>query len=191
MTIGDKSTFAIESEISQSYARLSFRAIGYFVLHINGIRYGVCAPDATLLACSFDEVQRRIADRGKHVAIFSNEPDPGKVADAFRDTVYAPKRQNIQYFGIPQTGFEAVIQANHIIWAPDGDQAFDDGSYVLQFDIANRVRLIAFKVLEDRGCYDPLTLTDISLESGLFYNILKRWLTAFDVEWASKPKLLD
>ena len=32
-----------------------------------------------------------------------------------------------------------------LVSAPDGDEAFDDGSYVLQFDVGDRVRLIAFK----------------------------------------------
>jgi hypothetical protein len=191
MTIGDKSKFAIESEISQAYARLSFRAIGYFNIHINGIRYGVCAQDATLLACSFDEVQRRVANRGRHLAPFSSDADAGGIISAFREAIYTPERKDFQYSGIVLADFNAIFEANHIVWAPDGDQAFDDGSYVLQFDVADRVRLIAFKVLEHGGRYDPLTLADVWLEGHCFYSVLSKWLSAFELEWTTMPKVVE
>jgi hypothetical protein len=56
MLIGDPRSFAVESEISRAYLRLSSRALGYFVIHINGKSYGVKTADATMLAGSFDEV---------------------------------------------------------------------------------------------------------------------------------------
>ena len=45
------------------------------------------------------------------------------------------------------------------MWAPDGDEPFDDASYVLQFDVKDRVRLIAFKSSEGY-LHDPATLSD-------------------------------
>jgi hypothetical protein len=41
--------------------------------------------------------------------------------------------------------FTKTLHSNSLVWAPDGDEAFDDSSNVLQFDIADPVRLIAFK----------------------------------------------
>src|SRR5580700_10908121 len=82
--IGDPSVFAIESGITQAYDRLSQRALGFFVIPVGGRRFGVYKPDATMLGCSFDTVQRRIAERGTHTASFANETDGGRIADAFR-----------------------------------------------------------------------------------------------------------
>jgi hypothetical protein len=48
-----------------------------------------------------------------------------------------------------QVGLRDMIYSRHILWAPDGDAAFDDGSYILQFDVDERVRLIAFKGRQD------------------------------------------
>ena len=82
MLVGDPSKFAIESSISIAYEELGARALGFFVIHIGGRRYGVHEPDASWLACSFDEVERRLAERGTHTAPFSSEPDAGKTAPA-------------------------------------------------------------------------------------------------------------
>ena len=187
MMIGNPAVFAIESEISRAYERLSFRALGFFVLHIGGVSYGVRKPEATMLACSFDEVQARMAFRGKHTAPFATEPDGGAIADAFRNAIYSNK-QRASLFGIPLAEFcKFFYMPSNVMWAPDGDEAFDDGSYALQFDVESRVRLIAFK--SDKGYrHDPNTLSDIWLPADDFYNILRKWHDAFEVEWASAPK---
>src|SRR5688572_24732082 len=125
MIIGSPVTFAIESGISRAYAELGARALGYFVLHIAGERYGVHAPDASLLACSLGKVEDRIARRGSHVALFAGEVDGGKIADAFRDAVYAPDQEEKSFFGIPQSEFSDILHTTHTVWAPDGDEAFD------------------------------------------------------------------
>jgi len=187
MIVGDPSVIAIESGIMQAYERLSAYALGFFTIHVGGRRYGIPDPDATLMACSFDEVERRIAERGKHTAPFSCEPDAGKIADAFRDAVYAMEPEE-NHFGIVRSEFTKLFSGpNGVAWAPDGDEAFDDSSYILQFDVEDRVRLIAFQPLED-GSHDPATLRDVWLGSDEFYGILQRWRDAFESEWASLPK---
>lgn len=50
MIVGNPSTFAIESQITRAFERLSFRAPGSFTILVDGFRYGVYEPDATLLA---------------------------------------------------------------------------------------------------------------------------------------------
>jgi hypothetical protein len=62
-----------------AYERLGFLALGFFVIHIGGRCYGVRAQDATMLACSFSKVERRIAERGLHTAPFAAEPELGKL----------------------------------------------------------------------------------------------------------------
>ena len=60
-------TFAIESGISEAYEHPSLRGLGFFQIRLAGIAYGVRSMDATLLACSFDEVAKRVRDRGTHL----------------------------------------------------------------------------------------------------------------------------
>ena len=187
MIIGSPVTFAIESTITRAYAMLGARALGYFVLHIAGERYGVSAPEASLLACSLDEVEARLGRRGTHIAPFAGGVDGGKIADAFRDAVYAPDQEEKSFFGMPQSEFSDLLYAKHTVWVPDGDAAFDDGSYVLHFDVGDQVRLIGFRC-GDGYHHDPKTLRDISLSAAVFYGILDQWRTAFIEEWKNAPK---
>jgi hypothetical protein len=188
LIIENPSVFAIESSIVQAYERLSSRALGFFVVYVGGRCYGRRSPDATMLACSHNEVERRIAQRGSHTASFASE-EAGKIADAFRNAFYAEKHQE-SYFGIPRLAFREMIQSGRIVWAPDGDEAFDDGSYVLQFDLRERVRLIAFKCGQSY-VHDAATLTDVWLPADDFYSALQRWHNAFEAEWTSMPKKSD
>ena len=142
-----------------------------------------------MLACSFDEVGKRIAERGTHTAAFSTEADARRISDAFREAVYADEQKE-SYLGIPLKHFTAMIRAGRLDWAPDGDEAFDDGSYVLQFDVGSRVRLIAFT--STRDCrYDSDTLRDVWLAADDFYAVLQQWYDAFHAEWESVPKSDD
>ena len=194
MIVGDPNTFAIESDFTQVYERLSFRALGFFVLHIGGRRYGLYEPEATLLACSFDEVNQRIARRGTHTAPFAEEPNAGGIADALRYSVFGDAEDEEIVYGIPRSQFvEFFYSKSHIEWAPDGDQAFDDGSRVLHFDVQDRVRLIAYglKPWKDDFCHDPDTLKDVWLNADEFYGILQRWHDTFEAEWKISPKILQ
>lgn len=78
--------------------------------------------------------------------------------------------------------------SNRIMWVPDGDEAFDDGSYILQFDVQDQVRLIAFRSGQD-CLYDSPSLTEMWLALDHFYDVLERWRTFFEAEWASLPKV--
>ena len=187
MIVGDPSSFAIESSITSAYDRLSFRALGYFVIHVGGHRYGVCKPDASMLANSFEEVGSRIAGRGKHTAPFASE-DAGQIAEGFRNAIFADE-QATSYFGLPVHEFSEFFfeRSSAIQWAPDGDEAFDDGSYVLQFDVQDRVRLIAFRS-DESYLHVPSTLRDVWLPADEFYDVLQRWHGAFEREWNAMPK---
>jgi hypothetical protein len=69
--------------MTEAYERLSLRGLGSFVIHVAGRSYGVNQPYATMLACSFDEVDRRLADRGSHVPSFPIDASAGEIAHAF------------------------------------------------------------------------------------------------------------
>jgi len=185
--IGNKSNFAIEFGITKAYAELGLFALGFFTIHLSDIRYGVYEPDTTALGCSFDEVRERFLHRGKHIAPFATEPDAHKIAVAFSDAIYAPDQENEEFFGLSLESFSKLFYSNKLMWAPDGDEAFDDGSYILHFDLGNQVRLIGFK--RDQGHYhDPLTLTDIYLEADEFYKILQTCAEAIEEEWKAALK---
>jgi hypothetical protein len=142
-----------------------------------------------MLACSYGEVERRINMRGSHTAPFATESEGTKIAEAFRNAIYA-ENQREAYFGIPLVEFRDTFHSKRIMWAPDGDEAFDDGSYVLQFDVGDRVRLIAFK--SSQGYLpDPATLSDVWLAADDFYSVLQRWRDAFEAEWELAPKASD
>jgi len=186
MIIGDPSNFAIESSITEAYERLSLRALGFFVIHVGGFSYGKRSADSTMLACSFDEVGGRIAMRGSHTMPFAAEAGAEHIAGAFRNAMYGEEPQD-SYFGIPLLQFREMIHSKRIVWAPDGDEAFDDGSYVLHFDVEDHVRLIAFKSTP-YGPYDPSTIRDVRLAADDFYSLLREWQYAFENEWAKLPK---
>src|SRR5688572_5916848 len=135
LLIGDKNQFAIQSRIAQAYERLNFRALGHFLIYLNARRFGVDAPDATMLACSFEMTERRLRNRGRHVAPFANAT-AAEIATAYRHAIYSPEATNENiYFDLPRSEFINVINGRQLQWAPDGDEAFDDGSYILQFDV--------------------------------------------------------
>jgi hypothetical protein len=189
MIIGDPKICAIESGVVKAYERLSLRALGFFLIHVGGQSYGVYKPDASMLACSFDEVERRIMHRGVHTAPFVAESSPKRIVDAFCSALFA-EEPGEGYFGIPLVEFRKLFskESNDLVWAPDGDEAFDDGSYVLQFDVEDRVRIIAFKCAEG-PLYDPKSLSDIWLNADKFYSILTDWRNAFEAEWETTPKV--
>jgi hypothetical protein len=182
MIIGQPAQFAIESSISKACEDLSIRAIGSFVIHLGGCHYGRDAPNSTAMACSFDEVGRRITRRGTHTAPFSAAPDAGLIADSVRNAIYAEEARE-SYFSLSAKDFSDLIYSNHILWAPDGDEAFDDGSYVLQFDHEVSVRLVGFKSAGFCS-YDPRTLRDVWIDQDTFYGLLQQWHLAFEREWA-------
>jgi immunity protein 42 of polymorphic toxin system len=187
MIVGDPNTFAIESEISVAYERLSQLALGFFALHVGGRCYGVRDWDATMLACSLDGVDVRIKDRGAHAAGAIADGAAEVVAKAFSRAIYMEHDPNEIFFGMQSHTFSDLIHSSKIMWAPDGDEAFDDSSYVLQFDIERDVRLIAFSRASD-DCLDVGSLRDVWLPQEDFYRILQQWHEAFVAEWTSLAK---
>lgn len=84
----------------------------------------------------------------------------------------------------------STFRSGRIVWAPDGDEAFDDSSYVLQFDIDDQVRLVAFKA-QHSDLFDRNTLCEVVLGADEFYGILAQWRDAFLSDWNAMPKLPD
>lgn len=187
MIVGNPTTFAIESEISIAYSELGLRGLGYFLIYVDGYSYGVREQDATMLACSFDEVERRIAGRGLHLAKFSDTAPASFVANAVVDAIYSDSELET-IMGEPREAFTNSIHRAHVLWAPDGDEAFDDGSIIIQIDYGESVRIIGFRMGEN---YRPEegTLRSVVLDADAFYQVLIDWRSDFLRTWANTPKV--
>ncbi len=186
MTIGDERVLAIESYIEQAYSNhLSLRALGYFVIYVNGCCFGRKLKDSSYLACSLDEVQRRIRMRGLHQSPFSKIPDAAMIAKAYRFADFSDAPDSDMYFGLTRSSLSAAFSAGELVWAPDGDSAFDDGSYVLQFDIGSMVRVIGFKASDTDSVEH---VNDVLIDADAYYEILNRWQSSFLTEWEKQPK---
>ncbi len=184
MIVGNTSVFAIESAITCAYERLGFRALGYFTLHIGGRRFGVCEPDATLLACALDQVEERLARRGAHTAPFSHAP-AGEIIDAILEAIYNPEPKIERFFGLSTSEFAAEVARSRCEWHRGFDEAFDDGSGIRQFDVGDRVRLIADRH-QKHPCdwrHDAESLTDVWMPASNFYGVLEDWHGAFMADW--------
>jgi hypothetical protein len=179
--VGNPSALAIESGITQVFDRASQRALGYFLIHVGGRCFGVRAPDATLLACSFDSVKRRIANRGKHHSIFTDERSSLEIVDAVQAVEYDENRQGERFLGFSASDIQVSLRVNENIWAPDGDAAFDDGGHVLHLDFGDSVRLIAFR---NTGTRDEIlgSVAESRLLAEDFYEILRSWQDQFEAE---------
>lgn len=191
MIIGDPERFAIESLISIAYKEPGAMALGFFVIHIGGVCYGVRKPDATLLACSLDVVERRISRRGSHItSAVRPGTDAGLIANAFRFAVYAPDAQRESFFGSLGSDLADELSSwnRDLVWAPDGDEAFDDGSFILHFDVGDMVRLVGFKSNKGGYEFEPTTLREVWLTASEFYDTARLWRDNFRQAWEAAPK---
>jgi hypothetical protein len=182
MLVGNPETIAIESGITQPFPSLSKRALGHFVLHVGNRTYGVQHPTASLLACSFDEVGRRLKRRNLHLAAFSLE-SASEIVRAVVKVLYQGHDTAERFFSMSGEAFSASLSFAEIVWAPDGDAAFDDGGNVLHFDIQGDVRLVAFKNKPDLAD-TLLSISDVRLSSSEFYDVLDEWYKRFETEWS-------
>jgi Immunity protein 42 len=183
MIIGNTNKLALEFEITKAYEQLSQLALGFFVIYVSGRRYGVREPEATLLAASLDAVKRRIVSRGKHTVPFDPESSAGDIADAYLAATYDEDRQAERFFGMSGDSFRDALVSKDVVWAPDGDSAFDDGGHILQFDIGVRVRVIGFRNADEKTEISR-DVSDIWIGADEFYGLLIQWQSAFDQSWA-------
>jgi hypothetical protein len=185
MIKGDPMEFAVESRVSKAFPQRSLMALGSFVIHVAGRTYGVLSPTATMLACSFDSVKRRIDRRGRHKAFFAQD----KADDIVRQYVsaYFGDADNVdaRVLGFNVKRFCSAIEGGELVMAPDGDAAFDDGSHVLHFDMGEHVRVIAFKNEIDE-CMRLQSISEVTLDAAIFYVTLQDWANSFSTEWRAR-----
>jgi len=180
---GNPNELAIESYVDEFLPEKSWRAIGCFLIHVGGRRFGVERPRATALACSFDEVRERLRCRGKH--IFSPSEQVGATEIAFRvlNSRYCREFSGFEMKPEWADELDQVLFKNKLIWAPDGDAAFDDGGHIIQIDEGDMCRIVAFNNGEtDRDTRE--SVVDVRLSCRRFYDILAQWSGQFEDDWA-------
>jgi hypothetical protein len=174
--VGEKSEFAIESELNVPLANIGQRGLGFFVIYIKGRMFGVREEDATMLACSFEAVARRVANAGSQTLDYVHEKTPlQRVVDSVQRSLYDVESIGDTFFDVSSDKFRADVYKSGVLWAPDGDEAFDDGGHVLQFDFLGSVRLIGF-VSGDKSD----RATGVFLPSLKYYSLLRTWLSEFE-----------
>ena len=141
-----------------------------------------------MLANAFDDVGKRIAGLGSHDAPTISGAEAETLAKAFSRSIYVDHEEDELSLGMRDSHFKELVYSNGLVWAPDGDEGFDDGSCVLQFDVRDKVRLIGFSRATN-PVLDPERLRDVWLPQGDFYGILQNWHKCFSDEWTSLPKL--
>lgn len=186
MIVGDCRVFAIESEITEATESLSQLVLGFFVIHIGGRAFGVRQPNASMLGCSFNEVEHRLRRWGTHASPIPLDVSAPEVATAYLDALYRDNART-DYFGLSQDQFVDALQSSGAIWAPDGDEAFDDGSHILQFDVDGRVRILAFLNTEEPDDFAQ-SIREEWMNADLFYAIVSGWKTLFAVERTGRLK---
>lgn len=182
IVVGNTNLFAIESNVSVFYQSKGQLALGYFVVYIRDVCYGVKLIDATLLACSFYQIDDILKKRTSHTLLFS-EVDAQDLADMYLAVIYAENSGDCLYFGKSAQEIKQILYESDVIWAPDGDAAFDDGSHILLFNFGHMVRLIAFKNSES---YIATNLQELLIPSDSFYDILDEWKRQFESQLHSK-----
>jgi len=187
MLIGNPEIFAIESFVNKVYPSASFLALGYFSIHISSNVYGVRLPEASMLGCSFNSVQRRVEQRGSHLLPSVSNFEASVIAESVQNAIYSENPYD-RVFDMSREDFMESLYKREILWAPDGDEAFDDGSHVLQIDEGNEVRLIAFVNNENTESLWG-SVSEIYLSQDDFYNILEEWVRVFQEELKIKNNL--
>lgn len=172
---GRVSRFAIETDVSTYYPANPAMASGKFFLHVDGRRYGVDEPDATCLGGPLRHIQQRISRRGGHLVPFAKEMTAQEIALIFLDSIYG-NGCVAKNLGHAVEQVRRVISSRNIDWSSDVDEAFDDGSHVYQFDLGERVRLVACRNRE------VMDISEVVLPADVFYGILDRWQKSFTKE---------
>jgi hypothetical protein len=180
LIIGNRHQFGIESDITEAHDNPGLFATGYFLVFLNGRQFGVRHPDATMLACSIDEAKSRLVRKGKHIAPCLEKMSAREIALCHRQNTYSIADSPLCRSDLIDCGIvgSAVERAN-LIWIPDGDAAFDDGSHILQIDCGFQVRLIGFRNLAN--AHDTTSsLCETIVPAETFYRILHDWVNGME-----------
>lgn len=182
MIIGNPSTFAIESILSKAYRDTPQKALGSIVIFVDGMGYGCRAPVATTLGFPLEHARARICRRGRHIAPFSKYKSAASIVDALLAAEFNEAQQHELFFGLSTRQINEIVGSNHIDWASDVDESFDEGSHVYHFDVGERVRLIGCINAADRCVHEAWLAADD------YYEIIDSWQTCLEQQITNLAK---
>ncbi len=152
MLFGNKEKFAIEFEVKEIYHDKRFIGDGFFVVYIDGFMYGRKEDDATSFGCIRSTLKYFDVLQSPSKNPF-NKYECYELCDKFYDTAYRMERrykeEEIKDF-IKEAEITYDKRENCLLdyWTPM-EEAFDDGSFVLQLNEGDSVRLLGFKTSDD------------------------------------------
>ena len=79
------------------------------------------------------------------------------------------------------TDLSDKLHLANVVWAPDGDEAFDDDSHILHLDLDQSVRLIGFRTPDDYHSR-VRDVTEVVVSENEFYDTLANWLVRFTAD---------
>jgi hypothetical protein len=178
--IGDD-TFGIVYEYEQFFEQKSFLALARFGYCVKSEVFG--CRTTSMMGCTLDAVERAIARRGEHLASCSAWRSAFMIAAMYRNHVYGDETMQVEDIS-DYAACLHEIHTNDVVLAPDGDEAFDCGSYVLIFDVDAAVRVIAFQT-EGSGSafFLPANLQEVWVPADHFYGVLDEWRIDLRRRW--------
>ena len=187
--IGDTSKFAIESGISQAFERRSFLALGFFLIHVGGVCYGVRDDQATMLSSPLQKLNRILRLRGliQGPELFEQQT-AAEIFELLDSVIFeGDQRKSCQ---LVQDSFDVAdfLYSSHAAMHHGCDEAFDDGSVLYYFPFQNKVRIIAALSGEDTS-RKLVSIRDIWITSDEFYGVIKDWRDFFQSEWLLSTKV--
>lgn len=181
---GNRSIFGIESGVFEFIENPNQLGIGYFIIQMDGKEFGVKKERATILGNSYWEIKARLARKGRHTISFGEVASAAAISCSIANIIYN------RHFKSEILNAEEIdelvrkLYENDLVWAPDGDSAFDDGSHIIQIDCENYVRLICFNNDETEDA-TLNSIVDLKISSLEYYGILADWRAQFSQNWTS------
>jgi hypothetical protein len=189
MIIGDTQRFAIESTIEEAFYERSILFNGYLFIHLNGRRYGSGYLSAASGFCG--EVEESLRWRGRHTLSMSRRCTSQRIAELVYSAVY---RDEHQFRGLAEerSSVRSEHYENKLSLAASDIEAWDDGTFVLQIDEDDSVRVIAFMSCDEDAGQLIDCVEERRLSAAEYYGVLEAWRDACEEEWrASKKRGLE
>ena len=166
MIFGFKESFGIEIELN-TFFHDDFIGEGKFIVFINNISYGIDMPYATTFFCIKDELLK----------YYSESINADLKLTKYSGIEIARSYYGQNYSNIPLDAYDKdllTLTKNLLTWSPES--AFDDGSYIIQIDEYDKIRLIGFKscTKDERYIVDEKSITELRIEKSVFKQILNK-----------------
>lgn len=164
MIFGSKAIFAIEVEVNNCFYD-KFIGEGKFLVYIYDTAYGLDKNYATTFLCIMDDL-RKFSQNSSNVDVDLSNYTAYEIAMCYYCQNYS--EQDLSMYSDDLLRKSKKLE----VWAPEA--AFDDGSYLIQFDNNGKTRLVAFKSCSKEGIctVKKKSVSEITLDSNEFKKIL-------------------